>query len=258
MSARLLVDWGEIPVLTFSNPGKANSVTPELVTDMARAFRQAENDAAVRALILTGEDRFFCAGADIEGMQEIFDQRGIDAAVDYMVDVWMPSVQRAALAIRNCSKVTIAAVNGPATAGGLDFALACDYTISVPEAKVGESYVNLGLLPVAAGVDHLLQRLKPGVARRLLLGGRVVTAEELDIFDETAERAGLLDRAREVADEMTGAPQATRAQYAKAFALAADGRFERQLAHALHANAMALRDPDVRERFAAVLRSRRG
>jgi len=252
MSAELLVAWGDVVTLTLSNPGRANSVTPALVTDMARAFRRADQDDAVRAVILTGEGRFFCAGADLADMREIFASRGIDAAVDYMVEVWMPSVQRASLAIRNCSKLTVAAVNGAATAGGLDFALACDYTLAVPEAKVGESYVNLGLLPVAAGVEHLLRRLPPGLARRVLLGGKVATAAELGLFDQLVEPGELMQAARDLAAELTAAPRATRQQYAAAFRLA-DSGYEQQLAHALHANAMLLQDSDVRVRLAQIL-----
>lgn len=252
MGARLIEQWDEIAVLSFSNPGRANGVDPELVTELARAFRRAEEDTAVRAVILTGDGDYFCAGADISGMQQIFDERGIESAVEYMIDVWMPSVQRAALAIKGCTKATVAAVNGPATAGGLDFALACEYSVAVPDAKVGESYVNLGLLPVAAGIDHLLRRLKPGVARRMLLSGDVVTARELDVFDELVEPGELIGRAHHVADELSRAPRATRAAYSAAFAMSGGG-FERQLAHALTSNAMLLRDPEVRERFAAVL-----
>src|SRR5690606_39246418 len=105
---------------------------------------------------------------DLSDMRGEYEARGLEDFVGYLCNEWMPSVQRAVAAIRSSRAVTVAAVNGPATAGGLDLALSCDYVLAVPDAKLGESYVKLGLVPVAGGVHLLSRRLPTGIVRRLL------------------------------------------------------------------------------------------
>jgi enoyl-CoA hydratase len=163
-----------VVVLTLNRPDRGNGVVPELARDLLDALTELERDESVRCLVLTGAGRQFCAGADLKAMREHLDTVLPVTNEPYNARVLFPVTQRV-----SASRLPlIAAINGGATAGGLDLALACDLRVASTAARMGETYINLGLPLGNGGAWFLPRLLGSGLAAELALTGDVVTAEQ--------------------------------------------------------------------------------
>jgi enoyl-CoA hydratase/carnithine racemase len=172
-----------IATITLNRPEAMNALTRELYADLESAFRKAHADAEVRCVILTGEGRAFCSGDDVKQIM-LGEQR--DATVQRLRDV-RPRPTPAAMAVLECDKPVIAAVNGPAVGWGMDLALFCDIRIASDRAKFGELFIKRGLISDVGGLWRLPQVVGPSKAAELLFTGDVIDATE-------AERIGLVSR----------------------------------------------------------------
>jgi enoyl-CoA hydratase/carnithine racemase len=159
--------------LTLNRPEQGNGVVPEMARDLMQALTQLEQDTSTRVLILTGAGRQFCAGADLEAFQRYLAERQAIEQEPYNARVLFPVTQR----IHTFRMPIIAAINGGATAGGLDLALACDIRIASAKAKLGETYIKLGLSPGNGGSWFLPRLVGSGMAAELALTGDVLDAE---------------------------------------------------------------------------------
>lgn len=159
--------------LTLNRPDHANGVVPEMARDLLTALDDIERDRSVRVLILTGAGRQFCAGADLEAMKAYLDERLQVEQEPYNARVLFPVTQRLVAS----RMPIIAAINGGATAGGLDLALACDIRIASRRAKLGETYVKVGLAPGNGGTYFLPRLVGSGMAAELAFTGDVIDAE---------------------------------------------------------------------------------
>lgn len=250
----LIIDSGPTAVITINRPSSANSVTPKLTYELYDLLEELDEDESTHAVILTGAGRFFCSGADLTVLQTVNDQSGLDAVIDYLCDDWMPAVQRAFRRWWDIDKPTVAAVNGAATAGGCDLALLSDYRVAAPSARFGESYINLGILPVGGGA-WLVPRFAGARGERLLLTGEIIDAE-------TARAAGLVDELTD-GDAVVRAKELTQAFEARSPAvLAAYKRAARQphidgltqaMRVALDEDRRLLQLPEVQKSLAGVL-----
>jgi len=175
------------------------------VMDEARALPDC------RALVFTASGRFFSAGADIKVMQGA---NGEAAPVARLVEL-ARSMQDAFAAIENFPAPTIAAINGIATGGGLELALACDFRIAAKESRLGLTETRIGLIPGAGGTQRLTRVAGRAVALRMILTGAMVTAEEaahLGIVHEAVPAEEVDTRAMALATTLAGMPaQALRA-----------------------------------------------
>lgn len=172
-----------VVVLTLNRPDRGNGVVPELIGDLLESLSELERDDSVRCLVLTGAGKQFCAGADLKAMRRYLDEELRRTHEPYNARLLFPVTQRVV-----ASRLPIiAAINGGATAGGLDLALACDIRIASTAAKLGETYVNLGLPPGNGGTWFLPRLVGSGLAAELALTGDVVDAE-------TALSYGLVNR----------------------------------------------------------------
>ncbi len=169
---------GAVLLLTFNRPDQLNAWTNELEARYFALLDEAEADPDVRAIVVTGAGRGFCAGADMDGLQEIV-AAGVDEAnADLPRPRWLPLTVR---------KPLIAAVNGAAAGLGLIEALYCDVRFCAPDAKLTTAFARRGLI-AEYGISWLLSRLVGvGNAIDLLLSARVVLGEE-------ALRLGLVNR----------------------------------------------------------------
>lgn len=166
-----------VVLLTLNRPDQANGVVPALVDDLLRALVLLDADRSVRALVLTGAGRQFCAGADLHAMKAYLDA-GLHAQEPFNARILLPVTQR----LVSCRMPVVAAINGGATAGGLDLAMACDIRIASSRAKLGETYVKVGLAPGNGGAWFLPRLVGSGMAAELALTGDVVdAARALDI-----------------------------------------------------------------------------
>src|ERR1700732_601379 len=183
-----------VAMLTLNRPERGNAVVPEMARDILDALTTLEQDRAVRVLVLTGADPQFCAGADLVGFQRyIAEQLPIDHE-PYNARVLWPVTQR----LVGCRLPIIAAINGGATAGGLDLALACDMRIASTRAKMGETYIKLGLNPGNGGSYFLPRLVGSGLAAELAFTGDVIAAQralQIGLVNRVVAPDALIDTA---------------------------------------------------------------
>jgi len=167
-----------ITLLTLDRPDRLNAMSRELVSDLHAALEAIADDRDCRVVILTGEGRGFCAGLDLK------ETGNAVAAADGGPAGGMRAQQHIATLIprlRQLPQPVIAAVNGPATGGGLALALACDVRIAAESARFNVAFVRVGLSGCDIGVSYLLPRLiGAGRAFELMLTGRMLDAAEAD------------------------------------------------------------------------------
>ncbi|WP_151719376.1 enoyl-CoA hydratase-related protein [Gemmobacter serpentinus] len=159
-------DEGGWTRLVLNRPEARNALNTRLLADLAAALERLARDATCRAVLITGANGNFAAGADIA---EIEGKTTTEGAVDPRKDHWA--------AIRAFPKPLVAVVEGFALGGGLELALMADLLIAGPAAKMGLPETNLGLIPGAGGGQRLLARIGPARAARLVLTGEIIDAK---------------------------------------------------------------------------------
>jgi enoyl-CoA hydratase/carnithine racemase len=195
---------GPFVIVTLNRPEKLNAYTGLMGAEITDAFERADTDDNVRAVIVTGADRAFCAGADVSGGAKSFDTSGAHGA-----GVFASSSSRSGRfveAIFNCRKPSIAAINGPAVGVGITMTLPMDVRIAAKGAKMGFIFARRGLVPEAGSAWFLPKLVGLPQALRWCLSGRTFDADEAlkgGLVSEVVEPAELLNRAREIAREMT-------------------------------------------------------
>jgi 2-(1,2-epoxy-1,2-dihydrophenyl)acetyl-CoA isomerase len=174
-TAPLVLEERAGPVLTLrlNRPEKLNALNPEILRSLAQALLRAADDKSVRAVVLTGAGRGFCAGGDINFMRDARKRRAVKEFENLLT-----IGKEICVAIATMPKVVIAAVNGPAAGGGMSLALNCDLRIASEPAIFTQAFGKLGLYP-DLGATYLLPRLV-GVSRasELFYTGERVSAEE--------------------------------------------------------------------------------
>ncbi len=170
-----------VATVILNRPEAMNALTRELYSELEQALRNAHRDPEVRCVIITGEGRAFCSGDDVKQIM-LGEQR--DASTARLRDV-KPRPTPAAVAVLECDKPVIAAVNGPAVGWGMDLTLFCDIRIASERAKFGELFIKRGLVSDLGGLWRLPQVVGPSKAAELLFTGDVIDAAE-------AERIGLV------------------------------------------------------------------
>jgi 2-(1,2-epoxy-1,2-dihydrophenyl)acetyl-CoA isomerase len=171
-----------VAVLELNRPDRLNAFNRKMISEWREALAQIADDAHVRALVLTGAGRAFCAGGDADEMTEMQTASNIDRK-NYL---WN-SIQKIPLAMERLEVPVIAAVNGTARGAGLDMALMCDIRLCGTSSTFAESYINMGVLSGDGGTWFLPRVIGVARALELLWTGRVVDAAE-------AERIGMVSR----------------------------------------------------------------
>ncbi len=160
-----------VVTITINRPDRLNTLTPDVFEELDAALTALESDDDARCLVLTGAgDRSFSAGADLTSFGDI----------SKAFKVWRFSRRSEEVMSRlaNFPKPTIAAINGHCFGGGLEVALACDFRIAASRAKLGQTEVNLGLVPGAGGTQRLVRALGQARAKELVFLGSRLSAEE--------------------------------------------------------------------------------
>jgi enoyl-CoA hydratase/carnithine racemase len=170
-----------VATLTLNRPERRNAFDVELVDSWAAGLADLASDERVGAIVVTGAGTAFCAGGDLATLAE-------DAAPLARKQFLRDHVHRVARTLANVEQPVIAMVNGAAMGAGLDMALLCDLRIAAADAKLGEAYVNVGLVPGDGGAWLLPRLVGPARALELLWTGRVLTGAE-------AAEWGLVNRA---------------------------------------------------------------
>jgi len=168
---------GPVGIVRLNRPQALNALNAALVAELGRAFDDLEGDEAIAAIILTGSDKAFAAGADIKEMAE----------KTYMQAYREDFITRGWERVAQCRKPVIAAVAGFALGGGCEVAMMCDIIIAAEGARFGQPEINLGAMPGAGGTQRLPRFIGKAKAMDLCLTGRMMDAAE-------AERLGLVSR----------------------------------------------------------------
>jgi len=196
---------GPTAIVTLNRPEKLNAYTAAMGVEIARAIAAADADDAVRAVILTGEGRGFCAGADISAGADAFDTREGGAGARNFGDRAEGRQPSFVHALFNCRKATIAAFNGPAVGVGVTLALPTDIKIASTAARFGFVFARRGLVPEAASAWFLPQLVGLPQALRWCLSGAVFDAAEAlrgGLVSEVIAPEALLPRAEAIANEI--------------------------------------------------------
>ncbi len=166
---------GACLLLTLNRPGKLNALTTSLITSLTAEIRRAGDDPDIRAILLTGAGRAFCAGQDLGRRNP----DGPDWPPDLrrsVEDFYAPLVK----SILHCPKPIVCAVNGVASGAGANLALACDIVLAAETARFIQSFARVGLIPDAAGTWVLPRLVGLARARAICLTGRPVGAREAE------------------------------------------------------------------------------
>jgi enoyl-CoA hydratase len=181
---------GPVGIVTLNRPKALNALNAALIDELNRALAGFEADEGIGAVVITGSDKAFAAGADIKEMQS---RTYMDAYLGDFLSNW----DRLAA----CRKPVIAAVAGYALGGGCELAMMCDIIIAADTAKFGQPEINLAVIPGAGGTQRLTRAVGKSKAMDLVLTGRMMDAEE-------AERSGLVSRIVPAGDLMSEALKA--------------------------------------------------
>jgi len=243
---------GGVATITLNRPEKRNAISFELIDDLLRALDDAAKSEAV-VLILTGAGKAFCSGLDLDNLKALLGRSPEQNLRDSQTMV------RLFRSLYEFPKVTIAAVNGAAIAGGTGLALLCDFTLAVPEAKFGYTEVRIGFVPAIVST-FLLRQVGEKVARDLLLTGRLFGAEEaarIGLISEIVEPDKLMVRARELAALlMENSPASLRATK-QMLTEHARAELDAQIETAVRENAAIRTTADFREGISSFLEKRR-
>jgi len=173
----LIETRGRIGLVTLNRPKALNALSPELMRELGEALNAFGSDDRIGAIVITGNEKAFAAGADIKTMK---DWGYMDVyRADYITAEWET--------INSIRKPVIAAVAGYALGGGCELAMMCDFILAADTAKFGQPEINLGILPGAGGTQRLPRFVGKSKAMEMVLTGRMMDAAE-------AERCGLVSR----------------------------------------------------------------
>jgi methylglutaconyl-CoA hydratase len=248
---QLAYDAG-VATITLNRPDKRNAISFELIDELLAALKEVEASDAI-VLILTGAGKAFSSGMDLDNLKSLIGRTPEQNLKD------SETMVRLFRSLYEFSKVTIAAVNGAAVAGGTGLALLCDFTLAVPEAKFGYTEVRIGFVPAIVST-FLLRQVGEKQARDLLLTGRIIGAEEaarMGLVNEIVSPDNLMSRARELAALlMENSPASLRATK-KLLSDHSRAELDVQIEAALRENAAIRTTADFREGVTSFLEKRK-
>lgn len=192
-----------VRTLTLNRPDVMNAYNEPQLTELVGALEDADADDAVRAVVLTGAGEAFCAGIDLNEMP-------LDPGIDFAeYEAGLGLFQAVVRTLRSMSTPVVAAVNGYALGAGCDTALACDFRVAAESAVMGESFVDVGLIPGDGGTYLLPRLIGEERAKELVMTGRKLAGAEIDewgLAREVVPDDELLDAAIEFAETLAAQP----------------------------------------------------
>jgi len=194
---------GHAGLIRLNRPEAMNALNGAVMEQVAQALEAYDADAAIGAMVITGDDRAFAAGADIKEMAEA-------TAVEMLLSDRIGRWDR----LRRIHKPIIAAVSGWCLGGGNELAMACDMIVASETAKFGQPEINLGVIPGAGGTQRLTRAVGKAVAMEVVLNNRTLTAQEalmLGLVNRVVPVEAYLEEALRLANEIAArAPLAVR------------------------------------------------
>ena len=243
--------------IQFNTPERLNGLTHRIKRDLVETINQAQMDNAVRVMVFTGSGRAFCAGDDISGQKKPISGEplmpSIPAGHDNEIGTYeglRHLSQTLNLALRNCDKIAIAAVNGIAIQTGMTLALACDFRVAAASAKLGSATLRFGLLPDEGGQYLCVQLMGVAKSMDFFINKRILSADqalELGLLHEVVDDHELESRAMEMATDIANGPQVAQRLLKRSIYNAADMIFEQSLDEIAAKTAISDHHPDAKE-----------
>lgn len=239
-----------VATITLNRPDRLNALTFEVYAELRDTFRALDTEAGVRAVVLTGAGRGFCSGGDVEdiiGALFAKDREGLLAFTRMTCDL--------ILAIRQCRRPVVAALNGTVAGAGAVIASACDFRLAAPNAKIAFLFTKVGLSGADMGAAWLLPRLVGfGRATELLMTGEFIDAETavaIGLYHRIVPQNQLLGEATELAARLARAPSEAMGVTKDALNREATMDLESALDFEARAQAECMRNPNFREAYEA-------
>ncbi|WP_298741957.1 enoyl-CoA hydratase-related protein [uncultured Chitinophaga sp.] len=243
-----------IAAITLNRPDKRNALNGAMVTELQQAFRQAEEDEAVKVIVLKGAGEAFCAGADLEYLKQLQSNTYEENLADSR------SLMQLMQQIYYHEKVVIAQVEGHAIAGGCGLVTLCDLSYAVPGAQLGYTEVKIGFIPALVSV-FLVRKIGEGRARELLLTGKLISSEkarEYGLINEVVPKAGIAGYVHQLATALCHEAAANSLKVTKQLiAGVLDMPLNEALEQAARLNAATRGHPECRRGIAAFLNKER-
>lgn len=240
---------GKVGLITFNRPDVLNAVNSTVIREVNQALDAFEADEAIGAIVITGSEKAFAAGADVKEMQSLTYP---SSYLDDFVSAWDRVAAR--------RKPLIAAVSGFALGGGCEFAMMCDMIIASDTAKFGQPEIRLGIMPGVGGTQRLTRAVGKAKAMEMCLTGRRIDAaeaERIGLVARIVATESLMDQAMKSARTIASMPRAATllakecVNRAQESSLSDGVRFERRAFHALFAT------QDQKEGMAAFVEKRK-
>jgi len=195
---------GNVSVIRLNRPDRLNALNIELGRGLVHALLHASQDASVRAVVLTGAGRGFCAGGDLELLRDLRKRNASDE-----LKPLLEAGKEICLAIATMTKPVIAAVNGPAAGGGMNLALAADMRIASEQASFAESFAKIGLYPDFGGTYFLPRIVGPALSAELFYTAETLSADDalrLGIVNRVFPEDKFEEETQKIVDVLAGAP----------------------------------------------------
>lgn len=204
--AQVVLEERQDSVLTLrlNRPNKLNALTPEMGRALVHGLLHGSDDKGVRAVVVTGAGRGFCAGGDLEFLRDVRQRKAFGELERLLV-----TGKEVCLAIAAMTKPVVAAVNGPAAGGGMNLALACDIRIASDQARFAESFAKLGLYPDYGGTYFLPRIVGMALSAELFYTAEILSAEDalrLGIVNRVFPQDKFDEEVKKMVDELAGAP----------------------------------------------------
>src|SRR6266542_330631 len=235
-----------VATITLNRPDRLNALTFDVYRELRDAFRALDDEPGVRAVIITGAGRAFCSGGDVEdiiGALFARDDAGLLEFTRLTCDL--------ILAMRQCRRPIVAALNGTVAGAGAVIAAACDIRIAAEAAKIAFLFTKVGLSGADMGAAWLLPRIVgQGHASEMLLTGDFVGAKrayEIGLYNRVVPQARVLPEARAIAEQLARGPSAALGVTKQALEAEASLDFEAALAYEAEVQAQLMQGPNFRE-----------
>jgi methylglutaconyl-CoA hydratase len=243
-----------VHTILLNRPDKRNALTPQLIEELTHALTAAAANPHARVVLLTGAGSAFCAGLDLDHLRAMSPEHSSP-------EKDRADTERIATLFRTLytlPRPTIAAVNGPAIAGGMGLATLCDFTLAVPESKFGYTEVRIGFIPAIVSA-YLRAQIGDKRSRDLLLTGRLLGADEalaLGLVTRIVPEPELLHEARALAARLLRNSPAAMEATRRLLTTFAERTLSQDIEDAIRASLEARTNPDFREGITAFLEKR--
>ncbi|KRW58650.1 enoyl-CoA hydratase [Pseudomonas sp. TTU2014-080ASC] len=237
-----------VALLRLNRPHVNNALSPELQSQLAKQFARLSEDPTVRCIVLTGGNKVFAAGGDINSMADV---GAIDIHLRHTERLWAP--------IQHCPKPVIAAVCGYAYGGGCELAMHADIIVAGHSARFSQPEIRIGIMPGIGGTQRLVRAVGKAKAMRMALTGEAISAHEAwvaGLISDLVEDEQVLAKALELATQIAALAPLAAEQIKEVILAGVDASLETALALERKANALLFASRDQKEGMQAFLQKR--